>query len=237
MELTRGNMELEALVKELNDDARLLEYKKPYDNYKTSWFPRMLGTFLVWSGNLVYGKKPSYLKFRAVEVIARVPYHSWESATYTMLTMFYRNEHRAIELSCSSRFARIAQDNETMHVVVISHLARKEQKANFIIHTLIPLLFAFFYFWASYVLYLIKPRYSLELNYLFENHAFEQYSWFIRENEEELKKKSAECEFLQWYGREVLNQYELFRSIRNDEIIHRNRSIREIEMLEEQKRG
>lgn len=68
------------------------------------------------------------------------------------------------------------------------------------------------------------------MNYLFEQHAFDQYSRFLELYGDELKKKPVESSFLRFYGRNPKNEYELFRSIRNDEIIHRNRSIREIEM-------
>jgi hypothetical protein len=229
MELQRGDEELEALNTALNDPAVLEEYKKSYDNYKVSFLPRLLGLWLVWCGNVVYGKKPSYLKFRAVEVIARVPYHSWSSSAYTLLTLFYSNEKKAMRLSNVAKYARFAQDNETMHVVVISQLAKSEERAGVIRHTLIPMLFAFFYFWWSYVLYLVNPRYSYELNYMFEGHAFDQYSRFIETRGEELKKKPIRSDFLDWYGRHPRNQYEFFLSVRNDEIIHRNTSIREIQ--------
>ncbi|MES2134706.1 MAG: alternative oxidase [Patescibacteria group bacterium] len=221
--------ELEALNASLNDPTTLEEYKKPYDDYKPHLLPRILGHMLVWCGNTVYGKAPSYLKFRAVEVIARVPYHSWDSAAFTFLTMFYQNESKAMRLAKLSQFARLATDNETMHVVVISALAKAEQKDNVLVHTVIPMLFAFFYFWAAYWLYVFNPRNALELNYLFESHAFEQYSRFLEANGEELKKKPMVSKYLEWYGREAPNQYEFFRSVRNDEIMHRNKSIEEIE--------
>jgi hypothetical protein len=163
-------------------------------------------------------------------VIARVPYHSWEGAAYTFLTLFYGNEHKAIKLSDIAMFARVAQDNETMHVVVITQIAREESRGNFFLHTLVPVVFAFFYFWVVYFLYLISPKAVLELNYLFEQHAFEQYGCFIDDYEKELKEKKVESKFLEWYGRKVKNQYEFFRSVRNDELVHRNRSIRELEM-------
>jgi len=223
----KAHTELEILNKKLNDDSFLKEYKKEYDNYKTSLFPLVLGKLLVWCGDFIYGKHPSYLKFRAVEVIARVPYHSWTSSAYTFLTLFYTNENKALKLSNVATFAQIAQDNETMHVVVISQLAKEEQ-ASFIRHTCIPLFFAFFYFWASYFLHLINPRYSYELNYLFESHAFEQYNTFIETRGENLKKKPIHSNFLKWYGRNPQNEYEFFLSVRNDEIIHRNTSIDEI---------
>lgn len=232
MELTRGDAELEALNAALNDPDALLEYKRPFDGYPVSWLPRVLGNWLVFCGNVVYGNEPSYLKFRAVEVIARVPYHSWSSAAYTLLTLTYSDEQRAMRLSEISKYARIAQENETMHVVVVSQFAADEARAGTFRHTVIPMTFAFFYFWWSYVLYLVNPRYSLELNYLFESHAFEQYSEFITRNEEMLKGKPAESEFLAWYGRNFRNQYEFFRSVRNDEIIHRNQSVHDIGLHE-----
>ncbi len=219
---------LEALALSLNDPVVREEYKRPYDDYRCSLLPRLLGGFIVVAGNLVFGRRPTYLKFRAVEVIARVPYHSWDAAAFTLLTAFYRNATKALALGRTSRFSRMAQDNETMHVVVISELAQREERANTLIHTVIPMLFAFFYLWVSYVMYLLKPRYSMELNYLFESHAYEQYSRFLAEREEELKHKLVDSEYLRWYGREVRTHYELFELIRNDELIHRNRSIREI---------
>lgn len=224
----KAHTELEILNKKLTDDSFLKEYKEIYDGYTTSLFPLMLGKLLVSCGNFIYGKEPSYLKFRAVEVIARVPYHSWTSAAYTFLTLFYTNEDKALKFSNVATFSQIAQDNETMHVIVITQLAKIEERAGFIRHTFIPLFFAFFYFWSSYILYLINPRYSFELNYLFESHAFEQYNRFLVTRGEELKSKPITSNFLKWYGRSPKNQYEFFLSVRNDEIIHRNTSIDEI---------
>jgi hypothetical protein len=221
--------EYEKLIESLNDAETLQAYKAPLDTYRPGLLPRFLGGILVWCGNIIYGK-PSYLKFRAVEVIARVPYHSWASGAFTLLSLFYTDERRALKLSAIAKFARFASDNETMHVVVISALARKEQSAGIIRHTIIPLLFAFFYFWLSYIIYLINPRWSLETNYLFEQHAFDQYSLFLKDNEEMLRSKPIESEFLTWYGRHPRSQYEFFQSVRNDEIVHRNQSIREIGM-------
>ncbi len=236
MELTRGDAELETLNKKLDDPAFFASYKKQHDGYKTSTLPYLLGNMLVWCGNIVYGFEPSYLKFRSVEVIARVPYNSWSSADYTLQTLFYSNEHKAMMLGTVTNFARIAQDNETMHVVVISKLAREEERAGLIRHTLIPMLFAFFYFWTSYLMYLVRPRWSFELNYLFESHAFSQYALFVTSHEEELLKKKVSSEFLDWYGRKPKNQYEFFRSVRNDEIVHRNQSIESIDKKADAKR-
>lgn len=216
----------EELVKALCDDRCRNEYKKSCDNYPVSLLPRLLGGFLIFSGNLLYGKGPSYLKFRAVEVIARVPYHSWAAVAHTLLTLFYRNEKKALELCDDNNFARLSQENETMHVIVISKLSKEAVGSGGVVaHTIVPMLFAFFYYWMSYLMYLVKPKWSLQLNYLFENHAYDQYDQFLKENEEMLRGKAIESEFLSWYGREFLTQYDFFVSVRNDELIHRNKSI------------
>jgi len=223
--------EHEILVHALNNPESLEEYKQSCGEQKFSLLPRLFGGFLIWAGNTLYGKKPSYLKFRAVEVIARVPYHSWAAVAHTLLTLFYRDEKRALKLCEDNNFARLSQENETMHVIVISKLAEEDQKGNVISHTIIPMLFAFFYYWVSYLMYLIKPKWSLQLNYLFENHAYEQYDQFLRENESLLKNRIVASDFLLWYGRDPKSQYEFFQSVRNDELIHRNKSVRAIEQL------
>lgn len=219
----------EALVKELNDPVLRGEYARAYDSYRPGFLARVLGYLLVGSGTLVYGKKPSYEKFKAIEVIARIPYQSWEVASYTLLTGLYSNEERAIELTKTSTFSREAQDNETMHVVVISQIVKRLKCEGFFRHVFIPLVFALFYFWTVYILYMVSRRSALELNYIFENHAYHQYQQFLVENGERLRDTPVYSDFLVFYGRNARSEYELFESIRNDELIHRNRSIRELQ--------
>jgi hypothetical protein len=222
--------EYEKFVASLNDDTTRLAYQTPLDTYRPGLIPRLVGGILVLCGNAVYGKAPSYLKFRAIEVIARVPYHSWVAALFTTLTLLYSDEQRALNLSTLSRFAQFAAENETMHVVVISQLARAHSRAGFIRYTFIPILFAFGYFWFSYVLYLIHPRWSLEINYLFEQHAYIQYSLFLETCGAELKRCAVESAYLEWYGRPCRSEYDFFCLVRNDELIHRNRSVHEISL-------
>jgi len=219
----------EALVKELNDPVLRAQYASAYDGYRPGIVARALGYLLVGSGTLVYGKKPSYEKFKAIEVIARIPYQSWEVASYTLLTGLYSNEERAIELTKTSQFSREAQDNETMHVVVISQIVKRLRCEGFFRHVFIPLLFALFYFWTIYLLYMVSRRSALELNYIFENHAYHQYQEFLTLHGERLRDTPVYSDFLVYYGRNARSEYELFSSIRNDELIHRNRSIRELQ--------
>ena len=88
MELVRGNEELELLNQELNDPERLRAYAAVYWQYRPAFLPRLFGGLMVRSGNFLYGREPSYLKFRAVEGIARVPSPSGASAECTRGTFF-----------------------------------------------------------------------------------------------------------------------------------------------------
>ncbi len=230
LRMSDAHTEYEKLIASLNDDETLRAYKAPHDAYRPGLLPRIFGGLLIWCGTVIYGRDPSYEKFRAIEVIARVPYHSWSSALFTLLTLFYTDEKRALRFSTLSRFTTFAAENETMHVVVISTLARKYGRVGIVRHLLIPMLFAFFYFWLSYLLYLINPRWSLEINYLFEEHAFMQYSLFLELHRATLEQRPLESSYLHWYGRSPRSEYEFFQSVRNDELVHRNQSIREISL-------
>lgn len=219
----------EVLAQALNDSELRAAYAAPFDSYCPGIIAHILGELLITSGKIIYGSKPSYAKFKAIEVIARIPYQSWEMATYTLLTALYRNEKKAIALAKTNAFSRIGQDNETMHVVVISNIVCRLRCQGFFRHTLVPFVYSFFYFLTVYILYLFSRRAALELNYMFESHAYEQYSEFLKTEGARLKQRPVMSEFLAFYGREVRNEYELFELIRNDELIHRNRSIRELQ--------
>ena len=221
----------EALVEELKKPEALKAYMAECESYKVGFTARMLGALLVNTGNLVYGRRPSYEKFKAVEVIARIPYQSWESVAYTWLTAYFGDELKALRLSRILPFARHAQDNETMHVVVMSQIVHKYGKNGFIRHTFIPIAFSFFYYWVIWLLSFFDRRVAFELNYEFEDHAYHQYKQFLEENGDVLKTRPVVSAFLKYYGREAANEYELFESIMIDEVIHRCESIKMAEEL------
>ena len=222
----------EALVTKLKNPDELKVYMAECDGYRVGPTARALGAFLVGAGNMVYGRRPSYEKFKAVEVIARIPYQSWEAVAYTYLTAYYGDEMHAIRLSRILPFARHAQDNETMHVVVVSQLVQKYHRNKFFRHTLIPILFSFLYYWLIWIVSFFDKGVAFELNYLFEQHAYEQYTEFLAAEGERMKGQPLDSPFLKFYGREATNEYDLFESIRLDEVIHRNASVEMIRDLD-----
>lgn len=221
--------EHEEFVKKLENEKFHLKHKKEFDAYECHAVPRFFGHILVAFLSLLYGEKPSYQKFKAIELIARIPYQSWEMVSYWMMNFFFVSERASIRWSKAADFGKLGQDNETMHVVVINDICRQEQAGNWFWHTLIPIIVCHVYFFFSYALFVINKRFSYELNYLFEDHAYEQYDAFLKNKS--LKKRSVESVYLTYYGRECKNQYDFFLSVRNDELIHRNNSVIEIREL------
>lgn len=218
----------EELLKEFSDHTKLQAYKEKYDNLPVSFFPNLLAQTLFISMDVFYGKKNTIQKFKVLEVIARVPYQTWEFVNYLITTNFYMNEKKAVECALRADEGKFSQDNETMHVVVISQICKQEKKGYWLMHTFAPIIVAYIYFAISTVLYMINRRYSYELNYLFENHAYNAYELFIKENRDMLAQKKVYSRFLNYYKRYPENQLVLFESIKNDEIIHRNESALEM---------
>ncbi len=71
---------------------------------------------------LVYGRAGNLRKFRALEPLARVPYHAWEQATYRAAG---RLSHRANLASTVHRCilqSRAQQDNEQWHLFVLDRV-------------------------------------------------------------------------------------------------------------------
>lgn len=215
----------EKAVLELQDDTKRQKAWDDYKDVEVSPIARFVSDLIINTATVIYGKKPSYKKFRAIEVIARIPYQSWEVFSYCAQTVFFTNERKALRLAEVSEFSRLAEDNETMHVVVISQLMKKHEKGSLLRDHLAPVLLSFFYWWASFILYGIKKKWSFDINYLFESHAYNEYQKFIDEKKDSLSGIYVESDFLKLYGREVKDELEFFELVRNDELLHRNSSI------------
>lgn len=222
--------EHEELLKKFKNQKELDHYKRKYDYYNAGFFPKIIAKILFGTVDMFYGKNPTIQKFKVIEVVARVPYQTWEFVNYLLTTNFYTNEDKVIKYAERADFGKFAQDNETMHVVVISQICKKEKLGNFLFHTFLPIILAYIYFLISTILYMFSTKSSYELNYLFENHAYSQYDKLIKNESHLLVDKKVHSKYLKFYGRQCENQLELFESIKNDEIIHRNRSIEEMKI-------
>ena len=202
---------------------------------RISPFVLFIGKALFVFMDIMYGKKPSLGKFRVLEVVARIPYQSWEVVHYFLTTHLYSNEWRAIDFFRDSEFARSAQDNETMHVGGATQMGKSEKTGTGILRFyIVPLLIAYLYAVFCLLFYFFTPRKAYELNYIFEDHAREQYAIFLANNEQ-FKEKPLKSKFLEVYGRANANYHDFFAGVRDDEINHRDRSLEAMQEIDRRK--
>ncbi|MFW2381316.1 MAG: alternative oxidase [Acidimicrobiales bacterium] len=133
--------------------------------------------------DLVYGQARTLQKFRVLEVVARVPYQAWESVAYVALTHTSRNTDFARRVYDRARAARIEQDNEQWHLLILEELTAGRRRS-LIRGRLIPQILALGYYQVSWILYAIRPKWSYRLNADFEDHAAHEYALFVEEHPE-----------------------------------------------------
>ena len=133
--------------------------------------------------NAIYGKRKTLSKFKVLELVARVPYQSWEQVAYIAIT------HISDRISTARRIhdrvikARKQQDNEQWHLLILEELiSERNIKENRILYTLLPQIIAFLYYQVSVVLYIIRPAWNYRLNTDFEDHAEHEYMALVAEN-------------------------------------------------------
>ena len=183
------------------------------------------GLFLVM--DLLYGKKPGYLKFKILEVIARVPYQSWEHVAYIAMTHTYAEPHFARRVFEFVRESRSQQDNEQWHLLILEEMIQKQGiRENFFMFRIVPQFMAFFYYHLSWLLYVMKPAWSYGLNADFEDHAEHEYMELVRENPQ-FETTPFESDFRADYG-ELESLADLFRQIGLDERLHKEESLNRI---------
>jgi hypothetical protein len=174
--------------------------------------------------NLFYGRRRSLSKFKVLEVIARVPYQAWEHVAYIAMTHKYGEPSFARRIFDFVSEARQQQDNEQWHLLILEEMVeRRNIREGFLRYRLLPQVIAFFYYHVSWLLYVIRPGLSYELNAHFEDHAEHEYMEFVRENPE-LEDMRFQSVFEKDYG-VFRSQADLFRQIGLDERHHKEESL------------
>ena len=131
------------------------------------------------------------------------------------------NARRVFEFVSESRHQ---QDNEQWHLLILVEMTgRQGRKEGFLRFRLIPQLIAFFYYHVSWLLYVIRPGLSYELNAHFEDHAEHEYMEYVRENPQ-LETTPFKSDFEEDYG-SFASQADLFRQIGLDERHHKLESL------------
>jgi len=195
---------------------------------KTLASPRLayglLAKILFFGMDLVYGKKRTLSKFKVLEVIARVPYQTWQHVAYIAMTHTYSKPAFARRIFEFILESRAQQDNEQWHLLILSEMIQaKGYKEGMLLHRVAPQIVAFVYYHISWLFYVIKPRLSYELNADFEDHAEHEYMEFVKENPS-LEEEPFRSLFEKDYGR-FESLADLFRQIAVDERHHKEESL------------
>lgn len=217
----------ETAVNTARDSLKLREeaektLSSPRRNY--SFFGKVLFFFM----DFFYGKQRTLSKFKVLEVVARVPYQAWEHVAYISMTHTYALPDFARRIFDFIQEARHQQDNEQWHLLIIEELTQKKNiKENFWLYLIVPQFGAFFYYHVSWLMYVLHPAWSYELNADFEDHAEHEYMEFVRENPA-FENEPFESTFEKDYG-SFKSLADLLRRIGLDERQHKEESLQRIE--------
>ena len=188
----------------------------------------VLAQLLFFTMDLFYGRRRTLSKFKVLEVVARVPYQAWEHVAYVAMTHKYGRPDFARRVFEFVNESRHQQDNEQWHLLILEEMVHAQEiREGFVRFRILPQLLAFFYYHVSWVLYVLNPRWSYQLNAHFEDHAEHEYMEYVRENPE-LEETPFESAFEADYG-SYESQADLFRRIGLDERIHKLESLERME--------
>lgn len=174
--------------------------------------------------DVVYGKERTLPKFKVLELVARVPYQAWEQVAYIAITHVYERTGLARRIYDRVTESRAQQDNEQWHLLLLEELLAQDQhrqgRLRFLV---IPQALAFVYYQLSWILFVLKPKWSYRLNADFEDHAEHEYMMMVAEHPE-WDDMVLVSSFSADYG-SFISRADLFRQIGYDERVHKEESV------------
>lgn len=172
----------------------------------------------------VYGRSGTFAKYQVLELVARVPYQSWERIAYLAISRVHRDTGLARRIHERIEESRDQQDNEEWHLLIMSELAAREGTGQgWLRYRLLPQVAATVYYLLSWLLFLIVPAASYRLNADFEDHAEHEYMAFVAAHPE-LETRPWDCPEAAGYGR-FASVADLVRQIGCDERQHKDESL------------
>jgi ubiquinol oxidase len=165
----------------------------------------------------------SFEFFAFVELVARVPYMAWEHVGHVAQTQNHRDHEFDRKIQDRVVLARDEQDNELWHLLIMEEFLDKQSyKRRWFLDRVFPQLLSFLYYQLSWLLYVIRPKWSYQLNSDFEDHALRQYAAFVHEHPE-FDTMPWESAYRGNYGHHVTIG-DMLRQIAVDEEQHKNHS-------------
>jgi ubiquinol oxidase len=178
---------------------------------------------LFWQMDLLYGKAATFEKSLVLEIVARVPYQTWENASYKRITRVHRRAGLALRIWDRVREFRAQQDNEQWHMLIMAELVeRSGRKTGWLRFRMLPQLISIGWWHFCWLLYAVKPAWSHRLNADFEDHAEHTYAEMVAANPA-FETTSWDSVLCAEYG--VYDSLaDLLRQISHDERCHKQES-------------
>ena len=209
------------LPPKLSHEALRREQQRTLDTPRRRYSIAARALFVVM--DLLYGRRRTLSKFRVLEIVARVPYQTWETVTYKQISKRHRHPLDIRRLYDRVLEFRAQQDNEQWHLLILDELvARGAKRENRFWYDVLPRLIAFGYWHFAWLLYALKPAWSHRLNADFEDHAEHEYALLVAENPS-WETAPYHSVVASDYGRFV-SLADLFRQIGHDERMHKQES-------------
>lgn len=207
----------------LEQDVTLRTPRRRYGVVARSLFTTM---------DTLYGRDRTLEKFLVLELVARVPYQTWEHAAYLAITRHAAHTGRAREIHRRVEQARDQQDNEQWHLFILEDmLEHRGRRLGRVRYRLLPQLIAFAYYQVSWLMFVARPDWSYRLNADFEDHAEHEYMQFVAEHPE-LAAERCSCSVADVYGCGELGSFaDVLRQIALDERHHKEESVADLARL------
>ena len=206
----------------LNHEKLLAAQKETLDTPRR---PYGLAARLLFNAlDTVYGHERTLGKFKVLELVARVPYQSWEQVAYVAITHIHEKTGMARQIYERVAESRAQQDNEQWHLLIIQEMIDNARLDDGRIKFFwIPQILAWGYYQLSWFLYVLRPDWSYLLNADFEDHAEHEYMELVAEHPE-WEHTPFISEFADDYGH-FDSRADLFRQIGHDERVHKIESL------------
>jgi ubiquinol oxidase len=140
---------------------------------------------LFWTADKVFPQGRSFEFFAFVELVARVPYMAWEHVGHIAQTQNHRDHEFDRKIQDRVLLARDEQDNEFWHLLIMEEACEQVgYERRWFFDKLFPQILSVVYYHLSWLLFVVRPKWSYQLNRDFEDHAMRQYARFVEEHPE-----------------------------------------------------
>jgi len=185
----------------------------------------LLARAFFFSMDVITRKKTTLAKAKLLEMLASIPYRSWEVRQYGRMTRRYRNQEVVQEADKIMTWSREAQDSEYWHLRVINEKMKADGiRDSWYLFPVIPFIMLTTYVVLTRLMALITIRSAFLFNAQFEDHAEHIYAQFV-EDHPEWEDQPVNNETVKQYA-DLPTWADVFRRIGLDERDHMNNSFR-----------